>query len=114
MTKIIYPKVEDIVLDNMAVLGEIKVKKADQPKILSELKLVDVINACKSAKGDLYHKAATLLENLVKNHSFASGNRRTALATTIKFLVDNHKKTKIKNDPEFARVLTGLRALRTN
>lgn len=76
---------------------------------MSEFKIRDAVNECKCIRGNIYIKAATLLENLVKKHSFASGNRRTALAVVIKFLVDNNKETRIKNEPEFARILTGLR-----
>ena len=106
---IIYPEVKDIINDNKIVLEEIRVKKADQPKVLSEIKIDEVINECKKSRRDLYYKAAILLEGLTKKHPFASGNRRTALVSTIKFLLDNKKQTGIKNEPEFAKILTGIR-----
>ena len=107
--KIIYPTAEDIINYNRYVLEKIKVKKADAPKILSELKLRDIILKCKNLKGDIYDKAVALLEGLVKGHVFASGNRRTALFITIKFLLDNKAKSMIKNDAKYAKVLTGIR-----
>lgn len=109
MKKIIYPKSKDLIKYNQVVLEEIRVKKADQPKVLSEIKLIESINKCKKTRGDIYHKSSILLESLVNKHPFASGNRRTALAVTIKFLLDNGAKTKIKNEPSFAKILTGIR-----
>ena len=107
--KIIYPTVEKLINYNRYVLEKIKVKKADAPKVLSELKLQNIILKCKNFKGDIYDKASILLQGLVQGHVFASGNRRTALFITIKFLLDNKAKPIIKNEAKFARVLTGIR-----
>jgi len=109
MIKIAYPTNEEIIEYNKLVLENIKVKKADKPQVLSEIKLLEIISNCKKLKGDIYDKAVILLINLVRRHPFASGNRRTALFTAIKFLIDNNVQVKIKNDPIFARVLTGIR-----
>ena len=109
MVKIKYPSPEDLISYNKMVLENIKVKKADQPKILSYARLIESIKSSRISKGNIYHKASVLLENLVRKHPFASGNRRTALASTIKFLLDNNKGVKIRNEATFARVLTGVR-----
>ena len=47
--------------------------------------------------------------DLVLKHPFASGNRRTALVTTKKFLLDNNVESKLKNDEEEAKVLKKIR-----
>lgn len=107
--RVIYPTNEEIINYNRYVLEKIKVKKADSPKVLSELKLTEIISKCKNLKGDIYDKASILLQGLVQGHVFASGNRRTALFITIKFLLDNKVKPMIKNDAKYAKVLTGIR-----
>lgn len=107
--KIVYPTAEEIINYNKYVLEKIRVKKADAHKILSELKLTDIISKCKNLKGEIYDKASILLQGLVQGHVFASGNRRTALFITIKFLIDNKAKPMIKNEAKYARVLTGIR-----
>ncbi len=48
--KIIYPTVEELINYNRYILEKIKVKKADAPKILSELKLINIISKCKNFK----------------------------------------------------------------
>ena len=107
--EIIYPTTEEIINYNKYVLEKIKVKRADAPKILSELKLREIISKCKNIKGDVYDKASLLLEGLIQSHVFASGNRRTALFITIKFLLDNKTEPMIKNEAKYAKVLTGIR-----
>jgi len=44
---------------------------------------------------DIFHKAAALLESLIKNHSFIDGNKRTAITAAGIFLQSNgyHLKT---------------------
>ncbi len=46
---------------------------------------------------------------MVQGHVFASGNRRTALFITIKFLFDNNAESMIKNEAKYAKVLAGIR-----
>lgn len=94
---------------NKLVLIKIKVKKADQPKLLSYLKLQKIITDCKKLKGDFYDKAAFLLKEIIQGHPFASGNRRTALFVTLNFLKTNNIKTIIEDDPKYAKILTGIR-----
>lgn len=107
--EIIYPTTEEIINYNKYVLEKIKVKKADAPKVLSELKLREIISKCENLKGDVYDKASLLLEGLIQGHVFASGNGRTALFITIKFLLDNKAEPMIKNEAKYAKVLTGIR-----
>ncbi len=57
----------------------------------------------------MYDKAAFLLQQLIQKHAFASGNRRTALFATLTFLKNNNTKTKIKDEPKYAKILTGIR-----
>lgn len=38
---------------------------------------------------DLYHKAAALMDSLIRNHPFVDGNKRTGIASTALFLVIN-------------------------
>ncbi len=109
MNTIKYPNSEKIIEYNKLLLKEIKVKKADQPKILSYIKLKESIASCKKIKSGIYDKAGCLLKELIRKHPFASGNRRTALFTTLKFLENNHINTKVKNNPKHARILTGIR-----
>ena len=107
--RIIYPTPEKIVQYNKVLLEEIKIKKTDQPKILSYAKLNETIRICKAFKGNIYDKASCLLIELVQKHVFASGNRRTAIFTVLSFLKNNNMKTEIKDNPKHARILTGVR-----
>ncbi|MBI2659631.1 type II toxin-antitoxin system death-on-curing family toxin [Candidatus Woesearchaeota archaeon] len=111
MVKIIYPTPEKIIEYNLLVLNLIKVKKADSPKVLSRNKITEAIEECKKIKGDIYNKAACLMESLVQKHPFASGNRRTAFIVTKDFLISNKAKFNIKDDPKYARVMVGVRVL---
>ncbi len=87
----------------------IKVKKADQSKVLSYQKIVEVIEECASLQGDIYDKAVCLMRGIVKKHPFASGNRRTAFISTKDFLISNGFKFEIKDNPHYARVMQGIR-----
>lgn len=110
MTKNIgYPTAERIIEYNMLALDIIKVKKADKPKVLSYQKILDAIEQCKQTHGDIYDKAAVLLKELVQKHPFASGNRRTAFITAKDFLLMNKAKFKVKDEPAYAKVMTGIR-----
>ena len=109
MKEFTYPSAEKIIEYNKVFLKEIKVKKADQPKVLSYLKIKDIIEECKNLKGSIYDKSAILLKGLIQKHPFTSGNRRTALFTALTFLKKNNVDTKIKDDPKHAKILTGIR-----
>ncbi len=109
MNKIYYPSVERIIEFNALVLTLISVKKADQPHVLSQVKLMEVVDACKSKEGDIYDKAVLLLKGLIKKHAFASGNRRTAFLVVKGFLLENKAKFYIKDDLLNAKIMTGIR-----
>jgi death-on-curing family protein len=107
--EIVYPTESKVIELNMLVLALIKVKKADQPKILSRSKITQAIVFCRSYEGDVYDKAAVLIKELIKVHAFASGNRRTAFVVTKYFISQNKGKLKIRDDPNHAKVMQGIR-----
>lgn len=107
--RVIYPTVEKIIEYNTLILNILQVKKADQPKVLSIEKIKESIEECKKEKGDIYDKATILMCKLIRNHPFASGNRRTAFIITKRFLRLNKAKFKIGDSPEYARIMLGIR-----
>ncbi len=46
----------------------------------------------------LFDKAAALLHSLIQNHPFIDGNKRTATASTIVFLIKNNYLLQVSND----------------
>ncbi len=104
-----YPSSDKIIEYNLLVLNLIKVKKADEAKVLSISRIYEIIEECKKNKGDLYDKALVLLKGLIKKHPFASGNRRTAFIVAKDFVLNNKGKFKIKDDPNCAKVMLGIR-----
>ena len=68
-----------------------------------------VLNSCRNMEGDIFGKAAVLLRGLVQAHAFASGNRRTAFLVTKYFLVMNNRRLGVRDNPENANVLLGIR-----
>lgn len=106
MTMINYLIEEQIVQINKEVLNEIKVKRADSFKVLSWLKLRKVLQEVECQGQDVFDKATLLLKGLAQEHPFASGNRRTALVSTLKFLEINHQKMTLDFNP---KVLQGVR-----
>ena len=94
---------------NKLILSEIKVRKADQPKLLSKEKLKEAINLCKQTKGDIFDKACVLLVELICLHPFASGNRRTAIVSVQRFLEDNGNELRIKTSASESNIFTGIR-----
>jgi death-on-curing family protein len=109
MVEIIYPTIEKIVEYNILALKLINVKRADKPKILSNQKIVHIIDETKATEGDIYDKAVVLLKGLIQKHPFASGNRRTAFIVTKEFLIINQKEFNIEDDPIQARAMQGIR-----
>ncbi len=107
--EIVYPTVERIIEYNALAISLIRVKKADKAQVLVKERIVGIVDGCKELKGDVYDKAAFLLKGIVKSHSFASGNRRTAFIVTKDFLTENGAKFNVKDDPSQARVMTGIR-----
>jgi len=106
---IAYPTPEKVIEYNLLVLTIIKVKKADQPKVLNYHAIVCVIEECKKLEGDVYDKAICLLKGLIQKHPFASGNRRTAFVVVKDFLLSNDGVFRVKDDPNYARVMQGIR-----
>ena len=104
-----YPTVDEIIEYNVLVLALIKVKKADQPAVLSSGRLELIIQNCKELEGDLYDKAVCLLKRMIQLHPFASGNRRTAFVVVKDFLLSNDGVFRVKDDPNYARVMQGIR-----
>jgi len=109
MNRIVYPTAEKLIEYNFLALEFIKVKKADQPKVLSHSKISEVIADCEKKEGDLYDKAVILLKGLVQKHPFASGNRRTAFIATKDFITSNKGRFGIKDEPAYAKVMQGVR-----
>lgn len=109
MSKIIYPTPEKIIEYNLLVLSVIKVKKSDKADVLSYQRILNCVEGCKNAEGDVYDKAVYLMKCLIQQHPFASGNRRTAFIVTKDFLLKNKAKFKVKDDPKYARVMLGIR-----
>jgi len=103
------PKIQEIIDLNKKIIEKIKVKKADQAKVLSIDKLQNVTNECKKIKGDVYDKAVCLIKGISKNHPFASGNRRTAFAISKKIIEDENKKFNVENSGKQAKTLQGIR-----
>ena len=106
---IIYPSVEKIIEYNVLALKLIKVKRADQPKVLNHQMIVDTIEETKKTEGDIYDKSVVLLKCIIQKHPFASGNRRTAFIVTKDFLLSNQKVFNIEDDPIQARAMQGIR-----
>ncbi|MFW6025176.1 MAG: Fic family protein [Candidatus Woesearchaeota archaeon] len=104
-----YPTVEEIIELNLLILEKINVKKSDKFKVLSYTELEKAIESTKNHDGDLYDKATTLLKGLIKNHAFASGNRRTAFIATKNFIKMNDGRVLIKNKESNANVMQGIR-----
>jgi len=107
--KLIYLLPEKIIKYNILALDLIRTKKADKPEVLSYDKLFDIIDGCKDLKGDIYDKAVFLLRGLTQSHAFASANRRTAFIVAKEFLENNKAKFNVKDNPEQARAMIGIR-----
>jgi death-on-curing protein len=104
-----YLEAEKVIEFNLLALTAIRVKKADQPRILSRVKLENVLKSCKEKEGDVFDKATVLLGGLVMAHAFASGNRRTAFIAMKYFLLINNVRTKISDDPANSKIMLGIR-----
>lgn len=109
MTEIRYPCVEDIEKCNVIVLGLIRAKKADRPRVLSRTKIMDAVRKCEEAEGDIYAKAAVMVKQLVSGHAFASGNRRTAFIVAKDFVLNNGGSFKIEDTPIYAKIMQKIR-----
>ncbi len=109
MSEVTYPTPEKIIEYNLLTLDFIKVKKADQSKILNKAAIIKIVQECEDKDGDVYDKALVLLKGLIQRHPFASGNRRTAFIVTKDFILKNKGKFLIANEPENAKIMRGIR-----
>ncbi|NCO55066.1 MAG: hypothetical protein COS14_00855 [Bacteroidetes bacterium CG02_land_8_20_14_3_00_31_25] len=107
--KIIYLTSQEIIEFNILSLKLIQIKKADKSEVLSYKKIQEIINGCELMDGDIYDKAVYLIKESIKKHAFASGNRRTAFIITKHFLLLNKVEFNIKDEPEYAKIMTGIR-----
>ncbi len=106
---IIYPSPEMIFRYNKLVLKNVRVKKADRAEVISYGALEKVVFECKIIDGDIYDKAVCLMKGLIQRHAFESGNRRTAFVAVNEFIKSNGGQFNITNNPEYARVMQGIR-----
>ena len=104
-----YLTAQDMIELNVLALDLIKTKKADKSEVLSYQKIREVADGCEQLEGDIYDKAAHLLKKLIKQHAFASGNRRTAFIAAKHFLLLNNTEFNITDEPEYAKIMTGIR-----
>jgi death-on-curing family protein len=107
------PTEELIIAMNKHVLIAFKDKNSDRHELYSREKLQNIIRLLESYEGDIYRKALILLKELTIQHVFASGNRRTAMYTTMLFLEINDAEVLLRNDPEDSNTLLGIRNVRT-
>jgi len=107
--KIIYLTSQEIIEFNILSLKLIQIKKADKSEVLSYKKIQEIINGCELMDGDIYDKAVYLIKESIKKHAFASGNRRTAFIITKHFLLLNKVEFNVKDEPEYAKIMTGIR-----
>ena len=105
---IVYPTVQELIEFNVIVLDSIKIKKADQNKVLSYQKIKNIIEGVKISDGDIYDKATYLMRQTVSQHAFASGNRRTAFIVSKFFLQSNNEAFNIPDNPDYARIMIGI------
>lgn len=68
-----------------------KQKKADSFELIKFSETLKVTKECERKKGDVYDKAVVLLKGIAKCHAFASGNRRTAILSTLIFCEINKR-----------------------
>ncbi|MBI4919554.1 type II toxin-antitoxin system death-on-curing family toxin [archaeon] len=107
--RVVYLDKGELIGYNVFILNIIRAKKADKAEVLSNSRIKDILEGCKSLEGDTYDKAVYLLKEIIQKHPFASGNRRTAIVTVKSFLVKNKLYFGVKDSPEQARVLVGVR-----
>lgn len=94
---------------NKIAIKLFKQKKGDSHEFVSASKILKVMKECEDIEGDIYDKAIVLFKGIVKSHSFASGNRRTAILALLVFCELNKHKVYIPNNPSNSRVLIGIR-----
>ena len=94
MAEFIYPLKDSIISVNKTVNLMSNIK-ADTHKLLRDKNFIEVIlEKVKETKGDVYDKAAVLINDIVTTHGFASGNKRTGFVVTTYFIEKNGGKVK--------------------
>lgn len=106
---LLIPNYDSIVSLNKIALVLYPDKKSDQHEVLNEKKIRRIVNDMTKSEGDIYDRMIVLLRGLTTQHPFASGNRRTALFSSIHFLKANGIDVFIKNNPHNSVVLLALR-----
>ena len=97
---------EEVIEINRLVLREIRVSRADQPRLLSKNTLREALAKARDADEEVFEAASSLLIGLIRLHPFASGNRRTAYVAVRMFLEINGNQLATSQDP---KVLLGIR-----
>lgn len=109
MTEFEYPSKESIISVNKMV-NLMSNMKADAHKLLRSEDFIDVIiNKVMETEGDVFEKAAVLLDSLVKTHGFASGNKRTGFVVTTYFIKKNGGKARFEDFDKVEKVLRNIR-----
>ena len=113
MAGFIYPSRESIISVNK-IVNLMSDNKADSHNLLINKRFIDaVLERVRKNKGDVYEKAAVLLEGLVKTHGFASGNKRTGFVVTTYFIKKNGGKTRFDDFYMVEKVLRNIRLYNT-
>lgn len=103
-----YPTEDQVIETNRVILDEIKVSPSEKHNLLSRDDISKAISKARDFKDNIWGKAAVLLQELIREHAFLNGNRRTAFAVTKVFLEENGKSLKIARRPD-ERTLIGIR-----
>jgi len=111
MVEIIYPSVEEIQYNNTIAIEMFRRSKHDQAKTISVSYIQKAVDVTKAAAGDLYDKAALLLFELTRMHTFESENKRTAFLTTKKFPVMNGERFRIPDKERNVKIMIGIREI---
>jgi prophage maintenance system killer protein len=105
----IYITTDEIEDFNKLALELLPGKKGDRFELWSYGKIKTTCVRAQIIPGDAYTKAAYYLRSLTKAHAFASGNRRTAMLVTKRFLEQNNKIYKIDDTMDNSKVMIGIR-----
>ena len=109
MDEIIYPTIEEIEYYNTIAIELFRKSKPDQAKTIEQSYISQALKKMQQHSGDLYDKAAVLLNELTYIHAFESGNKRTAFLSTKQFILKNEGKFNIYDTTDNARVMIGIR-----
>jgi death-on-curing protein len=105
MNYISYPEAALIHIEAMRFFGETNIGVFD--RTLAESALARPRHAAEYEGADLIRQAATLCFGLIKNHPWVGGNKRTATAVTIMFLLKNGARLVSSTKDNIEMVLSG-------